>query len=96
VIADDQLDDEVEAITSRLMRFDHDAIARTKSYVDQVMLPADGEISSSFDDARETLRVPNSRRIGPDSRRSGSTPTATSNGLSVGAWSRGLSRPELC
>jgi enoyl-CoA hydratase/carnithine racemase len=34
VIADDQLDDEVEAIASRLARFDHDAIARTKSYVD--------------------------------------------------------------
>jgi len=35
-IADDQLDDEVEAMASRLARFDHDAIARTKSYVDQV------------------------------------------------------------
>ena len=40
LIADDQLDDEVEAIASRLARFDHDAIARTKSYVDQVTLPA--------------------------------------------------------
>jgi enoyl-CoA hydratase/carnithine racemase len=39
-IADDQLDDEVEAIASRLARFDHDAIARTKSYVDQVTLSA--------------------------------------------------------
>jgi enoyl-CoA hydratase/carnithine racemase len=39
VIADDQLDDEVEAMASRLARFDHDAIARTKSYVDQVTLP---------------------------------------------------------
>jgi enoyl-CoA hydratase/carnithine racemase len=36
LIADDQLDDEVDAIASRLARFDHDAIARTKSYVDQV------------------------------------------------------------
>ena len=44
VIADDQLDDEVEAIASRLARFDHDAIARTKSYVDQVTLPADSEL----------------------------------------------------
>ncbi len=35
VIADDLLDDEVEGIASRLARFDHDAIARTKSYVDQ-------------------------------------------------------------
>src|SRR4030095_1191101 len=33
-IPDDQLDDEVEAIAARLARFDHDAIARTKSYVD--------------------------------------------------------------
>ena len=39
LIADDQLDAEVEAIASRLARFDHDAIARTKSYVDQVTLP---------------------------------------------------------
>ncbi len=39
LIADDQLNAEVEAIVSRLARFDHDAIARTKSYVDQVTLP---------------------------------------------------------
>jgi enoyl-CoA hydratase/carnithine racemase len=39
LIADDQLDAEVEAIASRLARFDHDAIARTKSYVDKVTLP---------------------------------------------------------
>ena len=32
LIADDQLDAEVEAIASRLARFDHDAIARIKSY----------------------------------------------------------------
>jgi enoyl-CoA hydratase/carnithine racemase len=38
VIADDQLDDEVDQVASRLARFDHDAIARTKSYVDQVTL----------------------------------------------------------
>jgi enoyl-CoA hydratase/carnithine racemase len=41
VIADEELDDEVDAIASRLARFDHDAIARTKSYVDQVTLPAE-------------------------------------------------------
>src|SRR5262245_32140123 len=58
VIADDQLDDEVEEISSRLARFDHAAIARTKSYVDRVMLPADSEISPSFDDARETFARP--------------------------------------
>jgi enoyl-CoA hydratase/carnithine racemase len=41
VIADDALDEEVEAIATRLARFDHDAIARTKSCVDQVTLPDD-------------------------------------------------------
>ena len=35
-IPDDQLDREVDAIASRLARFDHDALARTKSYVDRV------------------------------------------------------------
>ena len=39
VIPDDQLDDEVHEIASRLADFDHDAIARAKSYVDQVTLP---------------------------------------------------------
>jgi hypothetical protein len=38
VIADDQLDDEVDAIGSRLARLDHEAIARTKAYVDRVTL----------------------------------------------------------
>ena len=33
-IDDDRLDEEVDATASRLARFDHDAIARTKSYVD--------------------------------------------------------------
>jgi enoyl-CoA hydratase/carnithine racemase len=42
VIADDQLDNEVDQIASRLARFDHDAIARTKAYVDQVTLSPDG------------------------------------------------------
>lgn len=35
VISDDRLDDEVEAIAARLARFDHAAIARTKSDVDR-------------------------------------------------------------
>jgi enoyl-CoA hydratase/carnithine racemase len=35
-IADGRLDGEVDEIASRLARFDHDAIARTKSHVDQV------------------------------------------------------------
>ena len=39
-IADDRLDDEVEAIATRLARFDHEAIARTKSSVDRVALRA--------------------------------------------------------
>jgi enoyl-CoA hydratase/carnithine racemase len=38
LIADDQLDDEVDRIASRLARLDHDAVARTKSYVDQATL----------------------------------------------------------
>jgi enoyl-CoA hydratase/carnithine racemase len=39
-IADDRLDDEVEEIASQLARLDHEAIARTKSYVDRVTSPA--------------------------------------------------------
>ena len=35
-ISDSRLDVEVDEIASRLARFDHDAIARTKSHVDQV------------------------------------------------------------
>ena len=38
-IAGDELDDEVDRIASRLARFDHDAIAQTKSHVDHVMSP---------------------------------------------------------
>lgn len=44
VIGDERLDDEVDQIASRLGRFDHNAIARTKSYVDEVTLPATGTI----------------------------------------------------
>jgi enoyl-CoA hydratase/carnithine racemase len=40
-IADDQLDDEVDEMASRLARFDRDAIACTKAYVDRATLPAD-------------------------------------------------------
>jgi enoyl-CoA hydratase/carnithine racemase len=49
VIDDDQLDDEVDAIASRLARFEHDAIARTKSDVDS---------------GREELRVRSGERSG--------------------------------
>jgi enoyl-CoA hydratase/carnithine racemase len=41
VIADDRLDEEVDQIASRLARFEHDAIMRTKSSVDQVTLPSE-------------------------------------------------------
>ena len=44
LIGDDRLDDEVEAIVSRLGCLDRDAIARTKSCVDQAALPADSEL----------------------------------------------------
>jgi len=58
LIADDQLDAEVGAIASRLERFDHDAIARTKSYVDQVTLPADSELPPALADFRELFGRP--------------------------------------
>jgi enoyl-CoA hydratase/carnithine racemase len=52
-IADHQLDDEIEDLASRLARFDHDVIARTKSYVDQVTLPADSELVPAWADFNE-------------------------------------------
>jgi enoyl-CoA hydratase/carnithine racemase len=45
LITDDELDAEVELIASRVARLDHDAIVRTKSYVDRVTLPDAGELS---------------------------------------------------
>ena len=48
VIADDRLDDEVDAIASRVAAFDHDAIAGTKSYVDRVTLPADRDLERAL------------------------------------------------
>jgi len=58
LIADHRLDDEVEAIASRLARFDHDAIARTKSYVDRVTLPSDSELPPALADFRELFARP--------------------------------------
>ncbi len=58
LMADDRLDDEVEAIASRLERFDHEAIARTKSYVDQVTLPPNSELPPARADFRETFGRP--------------------------------------
>ena len=50
-IADDRLDAEVDEIASRLARFDHDAIARTKSYVDRVTSPLGRRVVESPPDA---------------------------------------------
>ena len=58
LIADDQLDAEVEAIALRLARFDHDAIARTKSYVDQVTLPDNSELGPPWNDFLELVGRP--------------------------------------
>jgi enoyl-CoA hydratase/carnithine racemase len=58
VIADDRLDDEVDRIASRVARFDHDAIARTKAYVDQVTLPPDSEFPPALADFFEMLARP--------------------------------------
>jgi enoyl-CoA hydratase/carnithine racemase len=57
-IADDRLDVEVDQIASRLARFDHDAIARTKSYVDEVTLPADRELPPALADFFELFGRP--------------------------------------
>jgi enoyl-CoA hydratase/carnithine racemase len=58
VIADDRLDDEVDAIAARLARFDHHAIARTKSYVDRVTLPPDSEFPPALADFFQILGTP--------------------------------------
>jgi enoyl-CoA hydratase/carnithine racemase len=60
-IADAQLDDEVDQIAARLARFDHDAIARTKSYVDDVTLPADSEFPPALADFFGMLGQPRQR-----------------------------------
>jgi enoyl-CoA hydratase/carnithine racemase len=57
-IADDQFDEGIEAIASRLASFDQDAIARTKSYVDRVTLPADSELPPALADFFELLGRP--------------------------------------
>ena len=58
LIADDELDDEVDQIASRLARFDRDAIARTKSYVDRATLPSDSEFPPALADFFELLGRP--------------------------------------
>ena len=57
-IADDRLDDEVARMASRLARFDHDAVARTKSYVDGVTLPPDSELPPALRDFFELFARP--------------------------------------
>jgi enoyl-CoA hydratase/carnithine racemase len=57
-IPDDLLDDEVDQIASRIARFDYDAIARTKAYVDQVTLPPDSEFPPALADFFEMLGRP--------------------------------------
>ena len=57
-IADDRLDGEVDAMAARLARFDRDALARTKSYVDQVTLPAESELTGPIADFRELFTRP--------------------------------------
>jgi len=57
-IADARLDDEVDEMASRLARFDHDAIARTKAHVDQVTLPANSELPPALADFFELFGRP--------------------------------------
>jgi enoyl-CoA hydratase/carnithine racemase len=58
LIADDRLDHEVDSIARRLARFDHEALGRTKTYVDQATLPADSELVPALNDFRELFGRP--------------------------------------
>jgi enoyl-CoA hydratase/carnithine racemase len=60
-IADNHLDAEIDAIASRVAGFDHEAIARTKSYVDAVTLPADNEFPPALADFFKTAARPRQR-----------------------------------
>jgi len=60
-IADAALDEEVDAMASRLARFDRDAIARTKSYVDRVTLPDESELPPALLDFRRSFGRPGPR-----------------------------------
>jgi enoyl-CoA hydratase/carnithine racemase len=61
VIADDELDDEVEAMALRLARFDREALARTKSYVDLITLPGDNELPPALYDFSQAFGRPGPR-----------------------------------
>jgi enoyl-CoA hydratase/carnithine racemase len=77
VIDDQELDGEVNRIASRLARFDHDAIARTKSCPDQVTLPADASCRPPSPFSASRSGVLPGRCSWPGSKSWGSTPTAT-------------------
>ena len=94
VIADDELDDEVDTIAARVARFDREALARTKSYVDRVTLPADSEFPPALADFASSSGVPASRRSLRASRRLDSTSTVTWNGHSGSGSSTRFLRPE--
>jgi enoyl-CoA hydratase/carnithine racemase len=57
-IADTELDSAVEAIATRLAQFDREALARTKSFVDQVTLPSDAELSRALSDYWDSFGRP--------------------------------------
>jgi enoyl-CoA hydratase/carnithine racemase len=57
-ISDDVLDEEVDAMAVRLAGFDRDAIARTKSYIDQVTLPLDSELPPALTDFFQSFSRP--------------------------------------
>jgi enoyl-CoA hydratase/carnithine racemase len=58
VIADDQLDAVVERIAGRVVRFDAEALARTKSHVNTATLPPDSEFPPALADFFELLGGP--------------------------------------
>lgn len=57
-IRDAELDAAVDRIAARLARFDREAIARTKAYVDQVTLPSHAELSGAFADFWDSFGHP--------------------------------------
>ncbi|MGZ4602385.1 MAG: enoyl-CoA hydratase/isomerase family protein [Kineosporiaceae bacterium] len=63
LIADDQLDEVVDRIASRVARFDHDALGRTKSHVDKATLPPDSEFPPALADFFELLGRPEQQAV---------------------------------
>ena len=57
-VPDGELDAEIEAIASRIARFNHEALARAKGYIDRVTLPSDGEFPPALADFFELLGRP--------------------------------------